>query len=133
MRRLLLAALLVTSLWGCADAGWHVHRVDGIGYRYKLGSVDFERLQREALSAPTARADDIGAELRVAVPARKRIYLFTKESHAAHPAVIVMHVSAEPITRAEGFAGGEIAAFEAWLKEVARSRNQLFAAYGGGS
>ncbi len=131
MRTLILAfcsALLVS----CASGGWQTRQGDGFGYRYKLASVDYGRLQEDVLAMPSARSEYLEDQIRVAVPAKKRIYLFTTDSHAAHPAMILMRVSDDPITRADGFAGGDLAAFEDWLKVVGMSRDQHFAAYRGG-
>ena len=119
---------VVVALGSCAEAGWQTRTFQGGAYRFKPGSVDVVQMQASALAAPDAQAKYLDDRLQVVVPGEDRVYLFTRESNPAHPAVIIMDLVPN-LTPFEAYPQGDISAFHAWLLAIGNERDEMVAEY----
>ncbi len=123
-----IVAAAIVALGGCTESQWQTRTIDGGAYRFRPGGVDIAQIQASALAASDAEARSLDDRLQVAVPGEKRVYLFTRESNPAHPAVIIMDL--EPtVTPFEAYPLGDISKFEVWLLSIGSERDQIVAEY----
>jgi len=120
-------ALGLLALLGCSTGGWQTHRGEYLGYRYKAGCVDVSAELAAALAEPCASATITADEVRVVVPESDRVYFFTQESHPAHPGMVVVGPEEAGVVPLDAFAGGDLPAFEEWLRRIAAQRAETMA------
>lgn len=125
--RVVSSVLVLLALAACTASGWRTRAADGLGYRYKAGDVDLSAELAAALAKPGAIQSASGDELRVFLPDSGQVYFFTKESNPAHPAMIVAGPDAAGVLPFDGYAGGDLQAFESWLKRIAARRADILA------
>ena len=130
MRNVLIVVVAVVALGACTESQWQTRTFDGGAYRFKPGSVDIAEMQASALAASNAQVKYLDDRLQVAVPGKSRVYLFTRESNPAHPAVIIMDL-VPTVTPFEAYSRGDISKFDAWLLAVGSKRDQIVAEYQG--
>ena len=128
MRIALFVAGAILALAACTEFQWQTRTFDGGAYRFKPGGVDIAQMQASALAASDAQVKYLNDRLQVAVPGESRVYLFTRESNPAHPAVIIMDL-VPTVTPFEAYPRGDISKFDAWLLEIASERDQIVAEY----
>ena len=128
MRIALFVAGAVVALGACTESRWQTRTFDGGAYRFKPGNVDIAQMQASALAASDAQAKYLDDRLQVAVPRDNQVYLFTRESNPAHPALIIIEL-VPTVTPFEAYPRGDISKFEAWLLAIARERDQIVAEY----
>ena len=87
-------------------------------------------MQASALAAADAQVKYLDDRLQVAVPGESRVYLFTRESNPAHPAVIIMDL-VNTATPFEAYPRGDLSKFDAWLQAIGSERDQIVAGYQG--
>ena len=130
MRITVLVVAAAVALGACTESHWQTRTFDGGSYRFKPGSVDIAQMQESALAAPYAQVKYLDDRLQVVVPGESRVYLFTRESNPAHPAVIILDL-VPTLTPFEAYPRGDISEFDAWLLEIGSERNQIVAEYQG--
>lgn len=130
VRIALFVAGAVVALGACTDSQWQTRAFSGGAYRFKPGRVDIAQMRASALAASDAQVKYLDDRLQVAVPGESRVYLFTRESNPAHPAVIIMDL-VPSVTPFEAYPRGDISKFDAWLLAIGSERDQIVAEYQG--
>jgi len=122
-------SLGLLALVGCNTGGWHTHSVEGFGYRDKAGHVDVSVELVSALAKLGAGSTIAGDEVRVVVPGSDQVYFFTQQSHPAHPGMIVVGPDEAGVVQFDAFAGGDLPAFEEWLRRIAAQQAEAMATH----
>ena len=116
------------ALAACADAGWQTRTVDGGAYQFKPGSFDLEQMKAATLAEPGAQSTLRDDRIEVMVPGKEQVYLFTRETNAAHPSLIILTLHPQ-VTPLKAYSGAPIASFDKWLLSIGQDRDQIVATY----
>ncbi len=121
-----LAFVLFSCLAACSAHSWQTKEIEGGGsYRYRADSFDYDAFLRHVEKSDAANLESKADVIRIFAPAENRIYLFTEPAHPAHPAVFILEPDESGAVPLTGHCGGDVAACESWLVEVATVKSVL--------